>query len=364
MDKKEIKTALKNIESAMKNIEKKNFKLLFYVDDSKGVPVGSITYTYELAYELYNLGYNVQMLYADNEFVGVKSWLGEKYASLPHFNSQKDNISVSPADFLFIPDLSQSVMAKTKELPCKRIAIIYSLRYLIELIPMGTSLDSLSIRDCITTSNKMKERLLELFPNTKVHIVRPSIDEVFTKSDKSKLIVNIIAREESDINNIIKPFKWRYPIYDFITFRYIKGRSREEEAKYLREGTVTVWIDEKTDFGYTALEAMASGNIIVGKVPENTPDWMVSENGELLDNAVWFYNLRELPYLLSSVIQTILYDKVPSGLYENMQETLTYYKKDKQLDELKNVMNNVFETRTKEFEVMTKALKNNLEEDK
>lgn len=363
MTKKEMKLALKNVESAIKNVEKKNFKLLFFVADSKGTPVGSLSYTYELAYRLKELGYKVQMLYAENDFVGVKDWLGEKYASLPHFNSQKDNIDVSPSDFLFIPELFSNVMAKTKQLPCKKIAILQNFNYLTELIPLGSSWDSLGIRDCITTTNAMKERLLEVFPGTKTYVIRPSIDRAFSSDNKEKLIVNIISKDENDINRVVKPFKWRYPIYDFVTFRYINGRSREEEAQYLREGAISVWIDEKTDFGYTPLEAMASGNIVVGKIPENTPEWMLDEKGELVDNGVWFYNMRELPGLLSSVIQTLLYNKIPQGLYENMQETLSRYTEEKQLEDIKSVLDEVFETRTKELHLMADALKNNLNKD-
>mgnify|MGYP002520347908 CR=1 FL=1 len=37
---------------------------------------------------------------------------------------------------------------------------------------------------------------------------------------------------------------------------------QEDFAKYMSEGTITVWVDERTDFGYSALESMACGNIV------------------------------------------------------------------------------------------------------
>ena len=363
MDKKEIKTALNNIKSAITKVEKKDFKLLFFVADSKGTPVGSLTYTYELAYELQEMGYKVQMLYAEKDFVGVKDWLGEKYANLPHFDTSKQNIDVSPSDFLFIPELFSNVMVKTKQLPCKKVAILQNFDYLTELIPLGTSWETLGIRDCITTSKSMAERLHEIFPTIRTYVIRPTIDEVFTPSDKARLIVNIVSKDENDINRIVKPFKWRFPLYDFVTFRYINGRSREEEARYLREGSITVWVDEKTDFGYSALEAMAAGNIVIGKVPENTPEWMLDENGELLDNGVWFYRTRDVHQILASVIQSLLYDKVPQGLYENMKETLSRYTKEKQLVEATGALTEITATRLKELQLMADALKNNLEKD-
>jgi hypothetical protein len=108
---------------------------------------------------------------------------------------------------------------------------------------------------------------------------------------------------------------------------------------------------------------MASGNIVIGKIPENTPEWMLDENTELVDNGVWFYKMRELPGLLSSVIQTLLYDKIPQGLYENMKETISKYTEEKQLEDIKSVLEEVFKTREKELHLMSDALKNNLNED-
>ena len=363
MDKKELKAALKNIESASKQIDKKNSKFLFFVADSKGTPVGSLAYTYELAYKLSKLGYNVQMLYAENEFVGVKDWLGEKYASLPHYDTSKANIDISAADFLFIPELFSNVMNKTKNLPCKKIAILQNFHYLTELIPLGATWEKLGIRDCITTSKSMEQRIKEVFPGTKTYVIRPTIDEVFKSSEKSKLLINIVCKDRNLINEVVKPFKWRYPIYDFISFRWVSGRSRQEEAEFLKEGVITIWLDDQTDFGYTALEAMASGNIVIGKVPENVPDWMCDEHGEIQDSGIWFYKLRDLPKILASVIQTVLYDRVPEELYKNMKETLSYFSGENQDKEIKDVLEEIVNFRQDELSVMISALKNNIEKD-
>ena len=365
MDKKEIKATLKNIEAAIKKMDdKKKVRLYFFVADSKGSPVGSLAYTYDLAYKLQELGYNVKMLYAEKEFVGVKDWLGEKYANLTHLDTVKDNVDIAPSDFLFIPELFSNVMEKTRELPCKKIAILEDFDFLTDLIPYGASWEGLGIRDCITTSETMKKRLLEIFPNINTHVIRPSISEEFKPSDKRNLVINIVSKDESDINRIVKPFKWKYPIYDFVSFRYLNGRPRAEFANYLRDGSITVWVDEKTCFGYSALEAMASGNLVIGKVPENEPEWMFDEEGNLLDNGLWYYNTRDAHRLLANAIQTLLYDKMPQGLYDNMKETVSQYTDEKQVEEIKDVVENgIFGLRKKELKIMADALKNNLEKE-
>ena len=89
---------------------------------------------------------------------------------------------------------------------------------------------------------------------------------------------------------------------------------------------------------------------------------MLDEKGELVDNGVWFYRLRDLPQILADVIQTVLYNKVPQGLYENMTETLSRYTKQAQTEELKNVLTEVLDTRHKELSLVVDALKNNLKD--
>ena len=95
---------VKELEEAIEKIENKESNLYFFVYDTKGVPAGSLAYIYETALYLYEKGYNVKMVHAEKEdFVGVRSWLGDKYADLPHFNNGTDKLTVGPADFIFIP---------------------------------------------------------------------------------------------------------------------------------------------------------------------------------------------------------------------------------------------------------------------
>jgi len=365
MEEKEIKKRIAELENSIQQITDKKNKLMFFVADSKGTPIGSLSYTYELAYRLNEMGYTVQMLYAEKEgeFVGVKGWLGEKYASLPHFNVTKDIVDVSPCDVIFIPELYSSVMTKTRDLRCKKIAILQNFRYMTDLIPLGASWESMGIYECITTSKNMEERLHEVFPKIKTHVIRPIISEVFKPSEDKKLIVNIISKDSSVINDVIKPFKWRYPAYGFVTFRHINGIPREEFAKYIAEGEISIWVDPVTDFGYSALEAMAAGNIVIGKIPENEPEWMFDEKGEPYDNGVWFYKTRELPDILAQVLKLVLHNGIPSSVVDNIKDTLSKYTQEKQDEDIKKVViDEIIEDTKNGLKLFEDALKNKLNE--
>lgn len=344
--------AVKKLQNAISKIEKKTFKVMFFVVDSKGAPMGLLSYMYHLAYHLKELGYKVQMLHAEKDFCGVESWLGKKYSSLPHFNIEKDNVDISPCDFLIIPEIYSNVMSQTKSLPCKRIALLHNFNYLTDTIPMGISWDDLQIRDCIVTTENLKKRIVEAFPDVNASVISPAITEDFRKEDgkKKKLLINVIAKNQGDINAILKPFYWKYPIYSWIAFRPVNNLPKEEFADALREGIATIWCDPFTDFGYSALEAMSCGNIVIGKIPENESDWIMNKEGSLKDNALWFYNVKDAPDLIAGVINSFLYNSVPDKIYDEMKDTVEQYTVERQNNEIEKVFGEAFERRKKELE--------------
>ena len=48
------------------------------------------------------------------------------------------------------------------------------------------------------------------------------------------MIINIISKEQSDINKIIKPFYWKYPMYKWVSFRDLRGFPKEIYSQYLK----------------------------------------------------------------------------------------------------------------------------------
>jgi hypothetical protein len=63
MEENNKKQAIETLKNALDKIENKEFKINFFVLDTKGNPSGAIAYIYDTAYTLYELGYNVQMLH-------------------------------------------------------------------------------------------------------------------------------------------------------------------------------------------------------------------------------------------------------------------------------------------------------------
>lgn len=348
------------IKDNIENIKDKNFKVFFYVLDTKGNPSGSLEYIYQTAYTLKSLGYNVIMVYQEDEFVGVGEWLGQKYADLPHQNIKNVNIEAAPSDFLFIPEIFADVMIQYKKYPFKKVVLVQNYNYMEEAMPLGASFNNLKIYDLITTTETQAKILREYFPEMNVSVVSPSIGKIFRDTDKPrKLIVNVISRNQSNIKRIMKAFRWKYPVYGWVSFRELRGLTQEELSDALREGAITIWFDEDSNFGYTALEAMRCGSILLAKIPNTLSDWNLDENGkDLTDACIWFDNINLVPDMLASVVRTWTLDNIPEEVYTNLHKLDNKYTPELQENEIKYVYEKIFENRQKDFEEVLAQLKN------
>lgn len=382
------KEIVQRIETEIGKLKDKSFKVLFYVPDAKNNATGYISYIYQMALTLQQLGYNVKMLYQlDNEytaeelkkldlenqpiddnrvFVGVTESLGEKYATLEHANIQNEELEVSPSDFLIIPEVYSSVMNQTKKLSCKRIVLTQNYNYLTDFIQVGVSWANFGITDTITSCLNQAELVNSVFPYVKTKVLTPYIPSYFYEGNEpKKLIVNIITKSQKDANKIIKPFYWKYPMYKWVSFRDLRSYPREMFADYLREGAITIWVDSDTQFGYAPLEAIKSGNIVIGKIPELIPEWMLSEDKtQLLDNGIWFNDINSVHKIIADVIRTWINDDIPSEITDAMKETAKKYSFDEYKVNLDNLINSYINERVKEFEEVIIIAKSKINDEK
>ena len=149
-------------------------------------------------------------------------------------------------------------------------------------------------------------------------------------------------------------------MYKFISFRDLRGYPKEKFAEYLQESAITIWIDNETPFGYSAIEAIKTGNIVIGKIPEHMPEWMGNENG-LIDNGVWTYDVNMIPDILSRVLGSWMQDKIPETLYENMEKINNSFNIEEYEENVEKIIKQYIEERIKEFQEVKNAItiKNN-----
>ena len=356
---------LKLLDDNIYRIKDKDFNIYFFVLDTKGNPSSSLEYIYQTAYVLHSMGYNVKLLHQEKDFVGVADWLEEKYASLPHANVDKDNVEITPSDILVVPEIFANVILQTKKLPCKKVILVQNYNHITEFMPVSVSLEELGITDAIVTTKVQESKFQKYFPNVRTHIVSPSIKKLFRKSDNlKKLIINVVCKDQTIVNRIVKPFYWENPIYKWVTFRDLRGLTMEDFAKGLDEAAITVWVDDETNFGYTLLEALRCGGIVLAKVPNHPSDWMM-ENGDLNPNIIWFNDIDDIPSMLSSLVRTWTMDEVPDEVYALQSKLSTIYSEEKQREEITDVyIHGIIQHRLEDFEAAKKDVENNVDKAK
>ena len=375
----------KRINEAIKNCENNKFKLFFFIVDCKNIPNSNMLYIYNIAKTLYESGYDVNMLYQmDNEystdqlkelerkdkfidnnrvFVGVREWLGDAYADIPHINISKNNWSVSPSDFLFIPEAFSSLMYQTYKYkaPCRRYVILQNYSYVTDFIPLGVEWKDYGIFDAICSTEKQSEMIKNVFPYMRTRILNPCISDCFRESiTPQKLYINIIAKNQSDVGELIRTFYWKYPVYKFISFKDVRNLSREAYADTLKNGAITVWIDNDTPFGYSALESMRCNNIVIGKIPETIPEWMQDEKG-IINNGFWSYDKQSLPDILAKVISTWMQDEIPQELKDCMSVTNTKYTEKSWRENVDMLFKDIINERINEFKLIREQSINNVD---
>ena len=381
---------LKRIKDGIDNIKNKDFTLYFYTIDCKNTPNGKAFYTYNLAKTLSDLGYNVCMVYQiENEYTeeelkeldkknllpdenrifrGVDQWLGEEYGKLKHMNIQSEEWKVGPWDFFFIPEVLASIMYLTfkNKIPCKRYVILNNYDYITEFIPFGQQWANYGIDHVIASTQYQADKINDIFPYTKGHttILPPFIPNCFRKPLKpQKLIVNIISKNQDNVNRIIKNFYWKYPSYQFISFRDVRGLNENAFADTLKEGAITIWVDDDTSFGYSALEAIRCNNILIAKIPEVLQGWMIDHDGNLKNNAIWFNNIYDSIDLLAKVISSWMVDAIPEDITKSMEETNKLYTYDEWTENVEEFIENACQERIDEFKVIYDEAESNKETD-
>lgn len=353
----------KQIQEIIGKLENKDFKLYFFTLDTKGNPTAGIANIYEHVKVLNALGYNAYVLHEKNDYKlrgddngnGIADWLGEDYAKLPHFSLEGEQLNIGPQDFIIIPEIFANIMDQIKGFPCKKIVFSQSYDYLLELLSIGRRWNTdYGFNDVITTSERQAGYLKTLFPSINTHVIPVSIPSYFKPSEKPKQpIVSILTRNQGEAAKIAKSFYLQYPMYKWITFKELRGMSRENFAKELSNSCLAVWIDDQAGFGTFPIEAMECGTPVIGKIPNMIPEWMTifdeEGNESIKDNGVWTNTTLNIPELIATFMKVWFEDSVPQDLLESMKDSTGKYTEEIQKTEIEKKFSNIIKNRIEEF---------------
>ena len=343
MEKLEI---VKQIEANIERLSNKDFGIYFFTMDTKGTPTGGVANIYEHVKVLNELGYKAYILHEKNDYTSVGGWLGDEYTKLPHVSIEKNELRVGAVDIVVVPEIFANILEQIKGLPCRKMVMSQAYDYIFEMLEPGKNWADYNVRDVITTSEIQKEYIDNLFnnPSIEVGVTSVSIPEFFKKSEEPKKpIVTIFTRDQRDTLKIFKSFYVKYPHLKWVSFRDLRGMSKEKFAENLSESCVSVWVDDVSGFGTFPLESMRCGVPVIGKVPNLVPEWMTDRNG------MWTNNTNNIVDILGNYLQAWLEDLEPQELYTEMEETNKKYTAEDQKESISKYFGYLTEKIINEF---------------
>jgi len=373
---KQFEDQISQAKGVIEKLENKDFKIYFFTLDTKGNPTAGIANIYEHVKLLIELGYDAVILHEKNDYKlrgdnngqGIADWLGEEYAALPHVSIEGQQLNISPADFIVIPEIFSNIMDQIKTFPCKKIVFSQSYDYLLELLPIGKRWNTdYGFHDVITTSFKQAQYVNNLFPSIRTYVVPVSIPSYFKNSDKPKIpLVSILTRNQGDAAKIAKSFYLQFPVYKWITFKELRGLPRQQFATELAKSCLAVWVDDQSGFGTFPLEAMECETPVIGKMPNLIPEWMETKDDEgnysIKNNGVWTNTTINIPELIATYIKVWLEDSVPNEMINSIKESKGQYTSEKQKEALSNVYGGLLTGRIGEFKNIISSLEEQIKE--
>ena len=197
-----------------------------------------------------------------------------------------------------------------------------------------------------------------MFPYVKITKVTPFISKIFGNTNEpKKMVINVIAKDQSDIKKIVKPFYWKYPMFKWVSFKELRGLPKQEFANELRSGAITIIVDEDASFCYSAIEAMKSGSIVMLKVPRTELDWAKGEDDQLPNCCVWFDDYDTLHKQIASVVRTYITDRVPTILAEEAKKVYEPLTRDNTRNELVGFVKGILDKRMNDMKELITQVK-------
>ena len=348
---------------ALAKLKDKKSKFLFFVTKSTN-PAASMYEIYFHANTVKNMGYDVTVL-TDEEDYEIPAWIDKDLTDLPHKSMASARLSVGPEDVLVIPEIFTNVMEQTKNLPCIRIGLLQSIDYMMNGLVPSTDWSSFGIREVITTSGNLKSLVEEFFGKNKfnIHTYKMGIPEYFYSDETPKRpVITVVGRNPNEISKLIKLFYVKYPQFSWITFDSMITDSkpprplrRKEYAERLRQNFAAVWVDRIASFGTLPLEAMASGCVPIGLVPDITPEYLLEENEEgkeiyAENSGVWTNDYYSLPTLIGDTLTKYLDDTIGEEVYEKMEKISEKYNQKDAAVEIAKIYESLIDGRIRTLE--------------
>jgi glycosyltransferase involved in cell wall biosynthesis len=293
---------------------------------------------------------NVTKILVEDKTYTKPEWLGDGYDEIEVVSIKEDKINILIDDVIVVPEYYSNVLQQLSNVRCTKVMLVQQKEFIFETLPVGSRWSDYGFDRVIVTTEEAKKYVMEIFPESLVHIIPPIIGDNFKPTDGIiKPYIAISCRDRVKHRKLISEFYLKFPHLRWITFRDMVQMSYEEFSEGLKECMVSLWVDDESTFGTFPLESMKCGVPIVGKIPSTEPDWL-SENG------MWTYDENKIVDVLGTFVLAWLDGvELTNEVKDKMKETLLPYN----TEITKNNILSIFNSFTnKRIETLSKALDN------
>jgi len=334
------KEKLEIIEESINKILNHENVIYFLTYDTKNNPRASVKHIYDMALSLRKNGLNAKILVEDKTYTGVKNWLPEIYDDIPIVSIKDDNVEIYIEDVIVVPEHYSNVLPQLVNVKAVKVMLVQQKDFIFETLSIGSRWKDFGFDRCITTTEKARKYILEYFPNTLTYVIPPYIGDNFKPYDKQqKPYIAISCRDRSINRKIISEFYLKYPHLRWITFRDMVQLTYFEFSEALKECMVSVWVDDESTFGTFPLESMKCGVPVVGKIPNNEPEW-------LSNNGMWTDSLDNVTDILATyVLAWIESVELKDDVKETMRNTVLPYNSELHEEKTISVFNSLISNR-------------------
>jgi hypothetical protein len=335
----------------LSNIESNNFNIYLYVPSiPENVYSMAVEEIYNICFFLRKNNYNAFLITGEDEKESefkIPIYLSDDLRNLPHLSPKKDIINVSATDILIVPEFFVNVMHQIfdAKIQCEKIVLCQSHSYMLDSLPPNHTWAAWGFNTVLTTSEQLKEfiqRNTRL--NYNIQTYKIGIPDYFKPKKIKKPIIMYFSREDTIIKRLSKIFFMKFPELSWVLFERLQGSepfiTRNELAEKMSEIPVFLWLDKDAGFGTLPLEAMKSGAVVVGLLPELEKEYI-----KIDDTAVWSNSIEILAEQLGIVIKEWMIDNVPEIVYENMKKVSSEYTVENHEKTLISAFSNIIENR-------------------
>jgi glycosyltransferase involved in cell wall biosynthesis len=233
-------------------------RIIFLNPFAKTVISGGIKVMFGQAEILESMGFDASVYSPD----GHPSWMSSRARLFPGADPTADSGNV-----LVFPETLQGVLADVvrRAMPARKVLLCQNQYFIFnEVIPKYKPAE-LGFVKMLTVSTVAQGFLERVLAPAKFEVVPVWIDaDIFFAREKSPRVAVFPRKLPAHYSVIRNVFALKYPEFAGIAWDVIDAKSQSEAAELLGRAGVFLAMCDRESVGLTALEAMASGCVVVG----------------------------------------------------------------------------------------------------